>query len=276
MYRPRRASFASVLIATSAIVLTSCQDDGRSGLPDDATAPATKRAQPTTTEEAPPAALRIPIGEVPTNPDAEAALRPWAEDLVADDIDVLTRNCWTIAPTNIATMYSDTDGILAAIAQPGVDGQFAVIWRGPDQTVSVKRSEIASGYACPRVYPTGSNGDFNDADAEHTVHRYLARWTGKPVDPSDVEDKYQLVCDGSAQFWDPEGTGSPTSPPLADNPGKLTGTTAFDDTETTSQALGSDYVEVSVPVTNSSGVTATRTFTLTIGANGYCIGDIAP
>jgi hypothetical protein len=201
----------------------------------------------------------VPIGEVPGNANAAMALRPWAGDLVVDDIDQLVRKCWTIDPKNVRDMYADKDGILAAIAQPGVDGQFAIIWKGPAETVSVKRSEIASGYACPRVSPTGSDTSLNEGDARYTVRRYLWRSVGKPVNPDDIEGKYPLACPGSV---------------LAANPGRLTGTSAFDDNQMTSKSTGIADVEVSVPVTNSSGVTQTTIFELNVGPEGYCLNDV--
>lgn len=200
----------------------------------------------------------VAIGDVPGNPDAVKALQPWVRDLTGGDIEQLVRKCWTIEPQNARDMYADKDGILAAVAQPGIDGQFAVIWKGPALTVSVKRSEIASGYACPRVAATGATTTFNEADARYAVRRYLSRWVGKPVDANDVEGKYPLVCAGSV---------------LANNPGRLTGTTGFG--EMTSKATGIADVEVSVPVTNSAGVTQPMVFMVTIGSEGYCINDIS-
>lgn len=199
----------------------------------------------------------VVIGDVPGNSTAGKALQPWVRDLIGGDIDQLVRKCWTIEPENARAMYADRDGILAAVAQPGIDGQFAVIWKGPDKTVSVKRSEIASGYACPRVAPTGATTTFNEADARYAVRRYLSRWVGKPVNQDDVEGKYQLVCPGSV---------------LANNPGRLTGTTGFGELTSTSEGISD--VLVSVPVTNSSGVTQPMTFTVTIGSEGYCLSDV--
>ncbi|WP_330179105.1 hypothetical protein OHB26_21690 [Nocardia sp. NBC_01503] len=199
----------------------------------------------------------VTVGEVPGNPNAAKAVQPWVRDLVGGDIEQLVRKCWTIEPQHVRSMYADKDGILAAVAQPGIDGQFAVIWKGPVQTVSVKRSEIASGYACPRVAPAGATSTFNEADARYTVQRYLSRWTGNPVDKDDVEGRYPLVCAGSV---------------LANNPGRLTGTTAFG--QLTSKGSGISDVDVSVPVTNSSGATQPMVFKTTIGPEGYCINDI--
>ncbi|MRH92013.1 hypothetical protein GFY24_32025 [Nocardia sp. SYP-A9097] len=202
-------------------------------------------------------AASVTVGEVPGNPNAAKAVQPWVRDLVGADIEQLVRKCWTIEPQNVRSMYADKDGILAAVAQPGIDGQFAVIWKGPVQTVSVKRSEIASGYACPRVAPAGAASTFNEADARYTVQRYLSRWTGNPVDKDDVEGRYPLVCAGSV---------------LANNPGRLTGTTAFG--QLTSKSAGISDVDVSASVTNSSGVAQPMVFKTTIGPEGYCINDI--
>ncbi|WP_233532499.1 hypothetical protein [Antrihabitans sp. YC2-6] len=211
---------------------------------------------------------------MPSNPAAAPALQPWAADLVTGDLEVLTRKCWTVPPLEIPTMYGDKDSVLAALAEPGVDGQYAVTWTGAGVTVAVKRSEIASGYACPRVYATGSNGDFTPADARHVVRRYLSRLVGTPLSPDDVEGAYPLVC-SAAQTWDPEGTGNPIAPPFATNSNLLTGTKAFAGDDIESTPLQLDYLSVTVPITNAAGVTATKDFTLRIGSEGYCIGDMS-
>jgi hypothetical protein len=269
VYRHQRWLIACVVGAFVLLPTACLPDDGTAGLPDTTTpaAPSSTTAvvtSPATTSSASTSIQPIspvPIGDVPGNPDAVTALAPWTADLLSADITVLEQKCWTIAPKNIDEMYADKDAIVAALAAPGVDGQFAVSWTGPVATVSVKRSEIASGYACPRVYPTGSGAAFNDADARHAVRRYLSRFVGKPVNAADVEDKYRLVCAGST---------------LANNPGRLTGTTGFDDAEITTEASGEGSATVTAPVTNSSGITATREFTLGVGPEGYCIEDISP
>ncbi|MFH5208591.1 hypothetical protein ACHIPZ_10325 [Antrihabitans sp. NCIMB 15449] len=283
MNRQRTAVFTCAMGVSAILLVSGC--DSRSGV-DTASSPSTaSTARPSAAASTAPttgtptsatAVATVPVGEVPTNPQAAEALRPWATDLVDGDIDLLTKTCWTISLQGVAEMYTDTDAILAAIAQPGVDGQFAVTWTGPQRTVSVKRSEIVSGYACPSVRPTGSSADLDPREARHTVRRYLSRFIGKPVNPADVEGDYRLVCDGALQTWDPDGTGTATAPPLANNPGRLTGITAFQDSEITSEQLGNSYVRVSVPVTNAAGVTTTEIFTLDVGANGYCIGDVSP
>ncbi|MEU0545108.1 hypothetical protein ABZ319_35065 [Nocardia sp. NPDC005978] len=242
-------------------VVTGCgsgdQHDGHTVARMPTATPAVSAAE-TTTAAPITSGAAVAIGEVPGNPNAAKALQPWVRDLTGQDLDTLVRKCWTIEPQNARTMYGDKDAILAAVAQPGVDGQFAVIWKGPVQTVSVKRSEIASGYACPRVYATGSDAAFDDADARYAVRRYLSRWVGKPVNADDVEGKYPLVCAGSV---------------LANNPGRLTGTTGFG--EMTTAPSGISDVLVTVPVTNSSGVTQPMVFTVAIGSEGYCINDIS-
>ncbi|MFQ6328108.1 hypothetical protein ACLMAL_18470 [Nocardia sp. CWNU-33] len=249
------------------VLLTGCSSDdqqaGHSATTSHAPGTATSAlSQSSSTAGTAPSAptSNVPIGEVPGNANAATALQPWARDLVAGDVGRLVGKCWTIDPKNARDMYADKDGILAAIAQPGIDGQFAIIWKGPTETVSVKRSEVASGYACPRVAPTGSDTSLNEGDARYAVQRYLSRWIGKPVHPDDTEGKYPLVCPGSVQ---------------AANPGRLTGTTAFADNQLTSRSTGITDVEVSVPVTNSSGVTQATVFTLNIGPEGFCINDIS-
>lgn len=276
----RKALLTCLAAVASVTLLASC--DSQSGIPtppDDAAAASTSSpdavTQPpaeATTESTVAAAPAAPVGDVRLNSDAAPALQPWVNDLV-NDPSSLEAKCWTISPLNTAAMYADKQGILAAVAEPGSDGQFAVTWTGPAKTVAVRRSEIASGYACPYVYPTGTQFAYNDADARHTVRRYLARLTDKPIDADDVEDKYPLVCDNSAT-WDPAGTGAQVAPPLHDDPTKLGKISGYTDSELTSQPGRLDYVTVSVPVRNSSGVAATKTFTLRVGSNGYCIGDV--
>ncbi|MFI9507708.1 hypothetical protein [Nocardia sp. NPDC052566] len=229
----------------------------------------------TSTVAAPPADAP-PVGEVPGLPAAAQALRRWAADLEADSIAGLQAECWTMAPRNVAEMYDNKQAILTALAQPGVATADTVTWKSRTTTVTADPDAIKTGYACPRVFPTGTEPGYNDADARHTVRRYLSRFVGTPLDPSDKEGTYPLVCKASPASWDPTGSGKPIPAPLANNPGKLTGVTKFADQEIRSEQLRQDYLSVLVPVTNSSGVTQTRTFTLTEGADGYCIGDVSP
>ncbi|WP_433561660.1 hypothetical protein ACQP1O_29275 [Nocardia sp. CA-151230] len=100
---------------------------------------------------------------------------------------------------------------------------------------------------------------YTEDDARYTVRRYLSRWIGQPLQPDDTEGRYPLVCAGST---------------LANNPGRLTGTTAFDADRMTART-GDTGAAVTVPVTNSSAVTTVLTFTLRAATQGYCIVDIA-
>ncbi|WP_431966325.1 hypothetical protein [Nocardia sp. bgisy134] len=269
-----------------ALLLTGC--DSVSGIPGDDPAPAKAATTPpaaipsappataaTSTLAAPPADAPE-VGAVPGVPEAAVALRHWAADLKSDTIAELQDKCWAMAPGNVAEMYEDKQTILATIAQPGTATASTVTWKSRSATVTVERDAIATGYTCPRVFPAGTEIGYNDADARHTVRRYLARFVGEPLDPADKEGDYPLICKASPAEWDPKGTGSPTPPPLANNPGKLTGATDFAGQQISSDRIGDGYLTVEVPVTNSSGVTQVRTFTLTESDEGYCIGDVSP
>ncbi|MET8773639.1 hypothetical protein ABZV58_01305 [Nocardia sp. NPDC004654] len=285
--RPRGArTLAGALALGGALLLSAC--DSVSGIPGDDPAPAralttppaaTPSAAPTTAQTStlpPPPADAPEVGAVPGVPEAATALRRWAADLESATIAELQEKCWTMAPGNVADMYEDKQTILATIAQPGTATAKTVTWKGRAATVTVERDAIATGYACPRVFPAGAQIGPNDADARHMVRRYLARFVGEPLDPADKEGDYPLVCKATPAEWDPDGTGSPTQPPLANNPGKLTGATDFAGQQIFSDRLGSGYLTVEVPITNSSGVTKIRTFTLAEGDEGYCIGDVSP
>ncbi|MEV0029218.1 hypothetical protein [Nocardia sp. NPDC050793] len=268
-----------------ALLLAGC--DSVSGIPGDDPAPAKATTPSAAIPSAPPTTATTStlaaapadapeVGAVPGVPEAATALRRWAADLESDTIAELQDKCWTMAPGNVADMYEDKQTILAAIAQPGAATASTVTWKSRSATVTVERDAIATGYACPRVFPAGTEVGYNDADARHTVRRYLARFVGEPLDPADKEGNYPLICKASPAEWDPTGTGSPTPPPLANNPGKLTGATDFAGQEISSEFIGDGYLTVEVPVTNSSGVTQVRTFTLTESDEGYCIGDVSP
>lgn len=274
-------------VILGAVLLAGC--DSVSGLPSDE--PAADPA--TTTVTTPPAAIPLPttvagstlppvpadaplVGAVPGLPEAAPALQRWAADLQDATDAELQAKCWTMAPANVAEMYENKQAILSALAQPGSATATAVTWKSRSVTVTAERGPIGTGYVCPRVFPAGTEPDVNDRDARHTVRRYLARFVGKPLDPADKEGTYPLVCKASPATWDPTGSGRPIPAPLANNPGRLTGVVAFDDQEISSDQLRAGYIEVEVPVTNSSGVTQTRTFTVTETADGYCIGDVSP
>ncbi|OZD06910.1 hypothetical protein CH275_06740 [Rhodococcus sp. 06-235-1A] len=283
--RSRVGRTALPLIATIALV-GAC--DSAVGIPSDQAASPSNTVESTadrsTTQESasttattptpPPIPPGPPVGEVPGNPDAAMALRPFVNDLTGGGIGVVTARCWTVPPTEIPSMYVDTAAILSAVAAPGVDGQYAVTWTGPIATVSVKRSEIASGYSCPTVYPTGTAPVFDAADAVHTVDRYLGRIAGIPVNRDDVEDNYPLVCD-ARQTWDALGTGAPTAPPLVETPEILPSITSFDPDSVFVTAQNGIYTQVNADIIDASGAYQNRTFVLAVGGEGYCIGDIA-
>lgn len=267
----------------AALLLTGC--DSVSGVPDDGSRPAgtsvastppaaLPSATPATSTAPAPPADAPPVGAVPGVPAAVPALQRWAADLRSGaDLEAA---CWTMAPQNVADMYGNPQAVLTALAQPGVATAETITWSSRTTRVVADAQEVATGYACPRVYPAGAETGYNDADARHTVRRYLARFVGAPLDPADREGTYPLVCKASPAAWDPTGSGRPIPAPLANNPGKLTGTTTFAGQEIRSERARGDYLTVYVPVTNSSGVTQTRTFTLTETAEGYCIGDVSP
>ena len=276
---PLFATIALVGACDSAVGIPSEQSASSSSTVETTTAqsPAaesTAQEPSTTAPTPPPIPPGPPVGEAPGNPAAAAALRPFVNDLTSGGIGVVTARCWTVPPTDIPTMYFDTDAVLAAVAAPAVDGQYAVTWTGPTVTVGIKRSEIASGYACPTVYPTGTAPVFDAADAAYTVDRYLGRIAGIPVNRDDVEERYPLVCD-ARQTWDPNGTGSPTAPPLSQNPAILPSITSFDPDSVFVTAQNGLYTQVNADIIDTSGAYQNRTFLLAIGGEGYCIGDIA-
>ncbi|MCM6776878.1 hypothetical protein NDR87_23310 [Nocardia sp. CDC159] len=209
------------------------------------------------------------------DPAAADALTRWAMDLQSASPQTLQKRCWTMAPRNVDSMYADKQAILDALRQVGVDDGTRIVWQNPRAGVSVvaQRTDIATGYACPRVVPTGAEV-FDDADARHTVRRYLARLTGNPIDPADKETTHPLVC-AAGVGWDPTGAGRTAAAPLASAPGKLGPVRSFVDDSLTSQPLRGDYTTVSVPVTGASGAQRERTFTLKSGERGYCIGDVS-
>ncbi len=273
-------------LLTGAVLLTGC--DSVSGIPGDeperTSAPTTttsSAAMPTTTTKVLAQAFTVPVGEVPGLSGAADVAARFGTVLAGSTPAELRSKCWMLAPGNVADMASEQKAILNALAQPATTTQNTVTWQKAGTTVTFDRSEMmaatkdSSQIVCPWVAQDGAEAGPNEADARHTVRRYLARLVGTPLDPSDKEGKYPLVCKVSPANWDPNGTGSPTAPPLANNPGKLTGITKFTDQEIGSERLRAGYVTVQVPVTNSSGVTQSRTFTLTEGNEGYCIGDVS-
>lgn len=256
------------LAVTAAALVGGC--DSTVGIPGDGPEPAAP--SPTTTT---PTGGK-PDGDTPENPAVSQAITSWAADLRAGDLDELEKKCWTMAPLNVRDMYAEPAPILAALKQPSVHTGSTTVWKTSTVTVVAPDRELGTDYACPRVFATGTKATFNDADARHTVRRYLSRLVGEPVDPTDAEDTYPLVCAAEPSSWDPKATGRATTPPLAANPGKLTGVTAFIDQSLESEWPREDYITVTGTVTNAAGVQQKRTFTLKSGDEGYCIGDVSP
>ncbi len=275
--RGARRAVLGGLAVTSAFAIVGC--DSTVGIPQD-DAPSAVAAVSTPAAAVPTAApaTTTPAVVVPTSGtvrELPEAVQRWADDLSTSTVEQLKAKCWTIAPRNVADMYGNEQAILAALAQPGTATLDGITWQNRNTTVTVERAALDTDYACPRVATGGAEIEYNDADARHTVRRYLARFVGKPLDPADKEGTYPLVCKAAPAAWDPSGTGKPVAAPLANNPGKLTGATKFADQEISSKALRGDYLAVEVPVTNSSGATQTRTFTVLAGPQGYCIGDVS-
>ncbi|MEV6320547.1 hypothetical protein AB0M45_05020 [Nocardia sp. NPDC051787] len=281
---PQRRAGVVGFALLAAVLLTGC--DSVAGIPDESEPQAAPRttppaavpatAAPSTPSLPPVSADAPPVGAVAELPAAATAVQRWAADLTTHSIAEMQEKCWTIAPKNVADMYDDQQSILAALAQPGTATTDAVVWQSRTTTVAVDRAEVATGYACPRVAAADADITYNDADARHTVRRYLSRFVGSPLDPADKEGTHPLVCKASPATWDPTATGRPIPAPLAGNQGMLTGTIEFADQQIRSEQVNTDYVAVLVPVTNSAGVTQTRTFTLRSGPDGYCIGNVSP
>ncbi|WP_280272314.1 hypothetical protein [Nocardia wallacei] len=281
--RRRRAGRGALLAGLAALAVaaaTGC--DSRVGIEgtdyDDGE---TAAAAPAAAQPVSPAASETAVTVSLETADSAAAdaLTHWAIDLQELPQARLVDKCWTMAPRNVETMYADKQAILAALAEPGVDDGTALVWKSPATTASrsavtvvAQRSDIDTGYACPRVFPSGTEIGFTDADARHTVRRYLARAAGTPLDPADREATHPLVC---AANWDPTGTGRAATPPLATNPNKLTGVKSFVDDSITSEQLRTGYLTVSAPVTDSTGAQQERTFTVKATDQGYCVGDVS-
>lgn len=283
--RPHRAYALVTGLTVTAALVAGC--DSVSGIPGDpveaTTTASTTSAAPATTatqaiapgEPAPNSSLPAdapPVGAVAGHADAVTAVRRWAADLQtgAD----LRAKCWTIPPATVTEIYADPQSVLAALAGPGTATADTVTWRNRTVTVTVDRESVASGYACGRVSAAGVEPGYDDADARHTVRRYLARATGKPLDKADIEADHPLTCKASPANWDPEGTGNPVAAPLTGDSGKVGNVTSYAEDELRSEQVRGDYLAVHVPVTTAPGGTRTRTFTVVATAEGYCIGDV--
>ncbi|GAB4582275.1 hypothetical protein [Nocardia sp. IFM 10818] len=206
---------------------------------------------------------------------AAAAVRAFAADLRGGDLDQLETTCWTMAPLNVRTMYADPEPVLAALERPGAHTGSTTVWKDGGVTVVVPDAAVTGGYACPYVYTDEAEIGFNDADARHTVRRYLSRLIGEPVHPEDDEQAHPLVCAADSGDWDPHRTGKSGKPPLAGNPGALAGIRGFVDRSIKSEWPRGAYITVSVPVTTAAGVQKKQIFTLKSGDEGYCIGDVS-
>ncbi|MEV6770970.1 hypothetical protein AB0N05_20345 [Nocardia sp. NPDC051030] len=206
---------------------------------------------------------------------ATVAVGRWAADLREHGLSGMENRCWTIAPKHVRATYADPQPIFDALAQPGVHTGDLTVWKNGPVAVVAQDRDVASGYACPQVYSGWPELSFDDADARHTVRRYLSRLIGKPLDARDTEAEYPLVCSAAAGNWDPDGTGKSVVPPLATNPGRQVAVTAFVDQSINSEWPRGSYITVSVPVTTGSGKQVKQTFTLKSGGEGYCIGDVS-
>lgn len=276
----RRIAITGVGLLGTVGALTACAGDGQQGIPTETPQPPTTTSQdavPTTTNATtttPPPPPGPIVGDVPGDPQAAAALTAFLTDLDTGGISAVAQQCFTVPPTEIPVGYADVPAIVDAAAQPGFAEDDVVTWTGPVATLSIARDEIASGYACPRVRPTGTVPVYTDLDAIHTVVRYVGRFTGAPVDPADLEGDYPVVCNTGIP-WDAQGTGVPTTPPLANNPGRLTGAASYNPDSVYVAYTNGAYTAVNADITNVSGFQQNQVFTLTRDGSGFCIGDVA-
>ncbi|MEC3914064.1 hypothetical protein [Nocardia sp. CDC160] len=268
-----RKGLVGTVLSIAACVGAGC--DSRVGIEGtDWHADAGAATEPSVDTQAATATATEGVGAVPGKPEAAVAVARWAADLRGHGVDGLADRCWTMAPGNVRTMYADPQAVLVALAGPGVHSGSASTWQNGILTVTAQDRDIASGYACPRVFTTGGDIGFNDADARHTVRRFLSRAVGRPLDPSDREDAYPLVC-AAGRTWDPDGSGKPANAPLAVNPSKPGTVRTFVDESIKSEWPRGGYITVSVPVTTGTGNQTKQIYTLKSGSEGYCIGDVS-
>lgn len=205
--------------------------------------------------DAPTTTPAAQIGAVPGSPNAATVLRPWLDDVLAGDMSVLVRKCWTQSPAEIPRMYGDVEQITDAVRRPGELGRSGPYWRNDKLQVSLRPSELRSAYGCPIVGDPSATG-LTDEQARYTVERYLSRVVGDPVNPADVEPDYPLLCDDA-------------------QPGTvLSGVRRFEDKSLTVRGSAGSVVTVSVPVTTADGAQKTAELTLEQAANGFCISRI--
>ncbi|MFD5174179.1 serine/threonine-protein kinase [Nocardia sp. NPDC058379] len=195
------------------------------------------------------------IGAVPDSPTAATVLRPWLDDVRAGDTDALIRKCWTQSPVEIPRMYGDVDQITDAVRRPGILGQFGPYWQNDVLKVSLRPSELRSGYGCPIVSDRAATR-LTDEQARYTAERYLSRVVGYPVNPADIEPDYPLLCTGAQP-----GTA-------------LSGARRFDDKALTVRGSTGSVVTVSAPVTSADGASKQVYLTLDHGTDGFCISRV--
>ncbi|WP_227978917.1 hypothetical protein [Nocardia spumae] len=275
---------AGILAGCDSQVGIEGSDYHRDDSPSATTRSATAAASASPAASAPMIDSPVTVALVTADAQATDAVGRWAADLQRLTPAELEAKCWTMAPRNVDTMYADKSAILSALAQPGSDNGTALVWKSASAaadpvTVVAERADIATGYACPRVHPAGTEVGFGTsseaqtADARHIVRRYLARTSGHPLEAADQESTHPLLCTTDTA-WDPSGAGRTARAPLATNPNKLPDPTAFSDQSLSSTALNSTYLSITATVT-AGGSQQERTYTVKATDQGYCIGDVS-
>ncbi|MFE6863605.1 hypothetical protein [Nocardia sp. NPDC057668] len=254
-------------LAASCLLLTGC--DAAVGIPGDETTAAPRPSGTATTPG--PAAVPEPGSPVA----AGAAVARWAADLRGRGTAGLAADCWAMAPDRIESEYAEPGPILEALTRDPVDHGDTTRWTSATVTLVVTDADTVDGYACPYVFPAGAAVEFTEADAIHTVRRFLARMIGDPVHTGDVENAYPLVCSTDTATWDPYGTGRPGIAPMAAAASKLPGIKKFADRSIRAEWPRDGYLTVTAGVTSTAGVAKKQTFTLKSGNQGYCIGDVS-
>lgn len=125
-----------------------------------------------------------------------AGVRNFFTDLKNSEFTRMQRDCWTITPevfTDRYTTRAAQTALLEAFKTTPTATERGLKWHGKYVDLEVTWQELATRYACPSLAYRGKLDAVSAQDVNYLMSRLMARST-TPVNPSDTESLYPLVC----------------------------------------------------------------------------------
>jgi len=139
------------------------------------------------------------------------AVQAFADDVAAGRVDQIAQQCWMWPSSEIQTFFGTADlrqKTLDVLGATGFSALNGAVWTSGTSSLSFNWTAVHSAYACPNLAlpdrPT-------PAQAALIFARLAGRAAGQPINPTDTEEAYPLLCEAVCQAWNFHGE---TTPPV--------------------------------------------------------------